>query len=112
MCQASLQSNRGPLFKFSQAKIKGMIETVIHNEKNKPGPCTYKSVDKAKDFTMDRTGSYRGICKSDVEQLLMVSNLKVLAEDKLKPGHYKPNYVSRIVKLFFIQSKLSIWSLF
>ena len=67
MCQSTLQSNRGPLYKISQAKIKGMIESATYGEKHKPGPSTYKSVGSGKDFTLDRKGIFRGICKSDLE---------------------------------------------
>lgn len=77
MCQSTLQSNRGPLYKISKAKTKGMIDFIRYQEKGKPGPSTYKSVDKAKDYTMDRTGSYRGLCKTNMEQLLMINDIRV-----------------------------------
>lgn len=67
MCQSTIQSNRGPLYKISNAKIKGMIDTIKDLEKGKPGVGTYKGVSKSKEFTMDRTGNFNGLCKSNVE---------------------------------------------
>lgn len=94
MCQASLQSSRGPLYKISTAKIKGMVDTIRHTEKGKPGPGLYKDVERGKDYIQDRSGSYRGLCKSNMEQLLMMDDAKIRSKDRPMPGHYNPSYVS------------------
>lgn len=79
-----------------------MIDSATYGEKNKPGPSTYKAVDKSKDFIMDRSGSYRGICKSDIEQLQMINDYKIQLEGKPKPGHYNPSYVSILLSYFLL----------
>ena len=44
-----------------------MIEYAISMNKWKPGPGVYKEAGKAKDYTMDKSGQYRGLAKSTVD---------------------------------------------
>ena len=60
----------------------------------KLGPGTYKGAGEAKDFTMNKSGKYRGLAKSTVEQLLMIDDVKAQTAGRPRPGHYKPVYVS------------------
>ena len=79
-----------------------MIDSAIFAAKGKPGPTSYQNASKGKDLIMDRTGSYKGLCKSNVEQLLMMNDAKIKIEGRPRPGHYNPTYVSITFSYFSI----------
>ena len=79
-----------------------MIDSAIFAAKGKPGPTSYQNAAKGKDLIMDRTGSYKGLCKSNVEQLLMMNDAKIKIEGRPRPGHYNPTYVSHLFFHIFL----------
>ena len=82
-------------FRIPQEAKVTFTESLIRDEKKKPGPSTYKLTAKGKELAFENNqGINKGIPLSGTDQMQMITHIRTKAKESPQVGHYKIDNVS------------------